>query len=104
MYQENQQLDQDLSVRRGDAKVGDGGGWWGHLQAGTWWGQEGGIGCSLLWVLTSGPASTSSFLASSQKLSGIRRCIQRRFLLRPSAVPSLMPFSSGRFILLLCQE
>lgn len=56
-------------------------------------------------VLTSGPASTSSFFASSQKVSGTKRRSQRRFFLQllgvrscwPAAIASLKPFSSGRF-------
>lgn len=68
---------------------------------------------SLPRVLTSGPASTSSFFASPQKLSGTRRRSQRCFLpllpgvrsCWPAAIASLRPFSSGRFacfMLLLC--
>lgn len=66
-------------------------------------------------VLTSGPASTSSFFASSQKLSGTRRRSQRRFFLQLLGVrsrwlefiTSLKLFSSGMFacfMLPLCQR
>lgn len=66
-------------------------------------------GESLLRVLTSGAASTSRFLTSSQKYSGI----QRRFFSQlpgvrspwPAALPSPKPFSSGKVsgFMLPCQ-
>lgn len=48
-------------------------------------------------LLTSGPASTSSCLTSSQKFSGIQRRFSSRFPVRvpwPAALASPKPFSS----------